>query len=89
MSDKLNSNFSFNMGIRIVIFKFEVFKFKLKDVFYFRIENHFWKCFRFPCQLQVYLFHVIAVYVGIAKSVDEISRAVAAYLCHHQGEEGI
>lgn len=64
---------TFNMRVWVVIFECKIFKFKIEDVFYFRVQYHFRQWARLTRKLKLQLLHVVVVNVGIAKSVYEIA----------------
>ena len=73
----------------VVILEVEIFVFEIEDIFHLGVYFHSGEVSGFARELFVYLVEVICIDMGIAQSVDEISRLQPAHLRHHHTEKGI
>ena len=85
----LNRNSGWNVRVWVVIFELEVFKLEREEIFHLRIDAHLGKCTRGAGELQLRLFQMIEIKMGVASGVDEFSGLEVAHLCHHHGEKCI
>ncbi|MNS96551.1 hypothetical protein D3C72_1308560 [compost metagenome] len=69
--------------MRIVPFDFKVFETVIEQRCRFAFDQKRWQGTRFTGQLQLGLFHMVAVQVGIAAGPDEITHFQIALLRHH------
>src|SRR5690606_6135035 len=76
---------SLDMGVKLIILQFKILKFKIENIFYFRIYFHRRQWFWFSAQLQFGLLKMVAVYMSIAQSMHKITHFHVTYLSHHHG----
>ena len=73
----------------LIIFQRKILERKFKNVFYCRVQFHSGQSKRCSAQLQVYLLHMIAVNMHVAKRMNEFARLQIAHLGNHQSKQGI
>src|SRR5690554_741041 len=89
MAGGLYGNTAFDVGMGIVAAELEVLKGKVVDAFHLGIERHGGQGTRGATQLQLDLFEVVGIDVGIAQGVHEIAGLESRYLGHHQQQQGV
>ena len=71
------------MRMRLIVLQSEVLEFEVEDRTHRGINPHRGQWPRLACELQLSLFEVVFVEVGIAECVDEVARREAGHLCDH------
>ena len=79
----LYSNRSFYYWVRIIINQLKVFIFEIVDIFYFRINLHFWQRIRISAELKFNLIKMVGVDVCITQRVNKLARCKSADLRNH------
>lgn len=77
------------MRVRVVIFQGEIVKGEIENIPDLRIDLHLRQWPWISAQLQLYLFHVVVVYMGITEGMNKVSGLESTHLCHHHGEKGV
>ena len=77
------------MRVCLVVDQFKIFKFKIENTLYLRIDLHLRQRKRFARQLKFYLLQMVVVDVRIPEGVDKISGLKSGYLSDHQRKQGI
>src|SRR5690606_8511515 len=87
--DLLNSYLRFDVWMGLVIRQFKVLIPKRKNISHSRVDLHRRQRLRLAAQLQLHLFKVIAIQVGVSKCVDKIRGFHVTYLGYHHCEQCI
>ena len=85
----LYGNGTFDVRVRVVVFKGEVFVNEVKNRSSFRVDAHAGQRPWFATQLFVDLVQVVQVDVGISQRMDEVSCLEPGYLSRHLQQDGI
>lgn len=67
----------------VIIFQLEIFVVEAENIFHVRIDFHGRQGTRGTGELQVYLFQVVQLNMGITEGMNKVARFQAGYLCHH------
>ena len=86
---RLYRNFASDVRPGVIALKLKVFVLKVENGFHIGIYLHLWQRSRCACKLQLYLFYVVSVDVGITKGMNEIACFKIADLRHHLKQQGI
>jgi len=85
----LHRHIRFDVGVRVVVFQREVFVLEGEDVFDLWIDAHGGQWTGIAGKLQLGLFHVVRIDVGITEGMDELLGLEIANLGHHHQQEGV
>ena len=77
------------MWMWIVANQLEVLVLEVEEALYIRIDLHRRQWTRLTCELQLCLFDVVQIEVGVACGVNEVTRLIARYLCHHLEQQRV
>ena len=77
------------MGMGIVTYELKVFELEVEERLDIGVKLHLWQWSRLSCQLELGLFDMVQVEVGVARRVDEVPGLESRYLCHHLEQEGV
>ena len=73
----------------IVAYKLKVFELEVEERLDIGVKLHLWQWSWLSCQLELGLFDMVQVEVGVARRVDEVPSLESRYLCHHLEQEGV
>ena len=73
----------------IVAYKLKVFELEVEERLDIGVKLHLWQWPRLSCQLELGLFDMVQVEVGVARRVDEVTSLESRYLCHLLEQEGV
>ena len=83
----IKQRLSFDMRMRFIANKFEVFEFKVENILHMRVKMHFRSGIEIHASAVFRLLNVIGVKVRITKSMHKITGLETAHLRHHKGEQ--
>ena len=78
-----------DVWVWVVVFEREVFELEIEYALNLGIDDHARKRTRIARHLQLDLLEVVAIDVGIAKCVDELTSLESGDLCHHHEQKRI
>ena len=77
------------MRMGIVVDEFEVFVLEVEEGLDIGIDFHLGQGTGLTGELELGLFDVVQIEVGVTRGVDEVTGLVACHLCHHHEEQGV
>ena len=77
------------MWMRIIAYQLEVLILEVEEALHIGVDLHGGQWTRLTGELQLSLFDMVQLEVGVARGVDKVTRLITRYLCHHLEQQGI